>query len=90
LVTRYTTARRLSFEVIDFEGPYHAILMRPCYAKFIASPSYSYLKLKMPDPHGVITITGSFQDAYKCERLAVEQAQWDLILDVSKHAYEDK
>ena len=32
----------------------------------------------------------AFQDAYECERLAVEQAQWDLILDEPKHAYEDK
>jgi hypothetical protein len=46
-------------------------------------PSYVYLKLKMSGPHGVITIAGSFQDAYECERLAVEQAQRDLILDES-------
>jgi hypothetical protein len=81
---------KLSFEVIDFEGPYHAILGRPCYTKIMAIPSYAYLKLKMSGPRDVITVTGSFQDAYKCERLAVEQAQRDLILDESKHAYEDK
>ena len=80
----------LSFEVIDFEGPYHAILGRPFYAKFMAIPSYAYLKLKMPGPRGVTTVAGSFQDAYECERLAIEQAQWDLILDESKHAHEDK
>jgi hypothetical protein len=56
---------KLSFEVIDFEGPYHAILGRPCYTKFMAIPSYAYLKLKMPGPRGVITVMGSFQDAYK-------------------------
>ena len=67
----------LSFEVVDFEGPYHAILGRPYYAKFMAIPSYAYLKLKMLGPHGVITVTSSFQDR---ERLAVEQAQQDLIL----------
>jgi hypothetical protein len=80
----------LSFEVIDFEGPYHTILRRPCYTKFMAIPSYSNLKLKMLGPHGVITVVGSFQDAYECERLAMEQAQWDLILDEPKHANEDK
>ena len=74
----------LSFEVIDFEGPYNAILRRPYYIKFMAIPSYAYLKLKMPGPHGLITIAGSFQDAYECERLAVEQAQQDLILDELK------
>jgi hypothetical protein len=73
----------LSFIVIYFKGPYHAILRRPCYAKFMSIPSYVYLKLKMSGPHGVITIAGSFQDAYECERLAVEQAQRDLILDES-------
>jgi hypothetical protein len=40
----------LSFEVIDFKGPYHAILGRPCYAKFMAISSYAYLKLKMLGP----------------------------------------
>ena len=80
----------LSFEVVDFEGPYHAILGRPYYAKCIAIPSYTYLILKMPGPCSVITIVGSFQHAYECERLAVEQAQRDLILDESKHAHEDK
>jgi hypothetical protein len=38
----------------------------------MAIPSYAYLKLKMPGPHDVITVAGSFQDAYKCERLAIE------------------
>ena len=56
----------------------------------MAIPSYAYLKLKMPGPRGVTTVAGSFQDAYECERLAIEQAQWDLILDESKHAHEDK
>jgi hypothetical protein len=56
----------------------------------MAIPSYAYRKLKMLGPYGVITITGNFRDAYECERLTVEQAQWDLILDESKHAHEDK
>ncbi|XP_066341996.1 uncharacterized protein [Miscanthus floridulus] len=50
----------LSVEVIDFNGPYYAILGMPCYAKFMVIPSYAYLKLKMPGPRGVITITGNF------------------------------
>ena len=53
-----------SFEVIDFEGPYHAILGRPCYAKFMAISCYTYLKIKMPGPRSIITVAGSFQDAY--------------------------
>ena len=80
----------LTFEVVGFKGTYHAILGRPCYAKFMAVPNYTYLKLKMPGPHGIITVVGSFQDAYECERLDVEHAQYDLILDEPKHAYKDK
>ena len=38
----------LTFEVVGFKGTYHAILGRPCYAKFMAVPNYTYLKLKMP------------------------------------------
>ena len=34
----------LTFEVVGFRGSYHAILGRPCYAKFIAVPNYTYLK----------------------------------------------
>ena len=33
----------------------------------MAIPNYTYLKLKMPGPHGVITVGTSFQHAYECE-----------------------
>ena len=54
--------------MVDFTGSYHAILGRPCYAKFMAILNYTYLKLNMPGPHGVITVGTSFKEAYKCER----------------------
>ena len=54
-----------TFEVVGFHGTYHTILGRPCYAKFIAIPIYTYLKLKMPGLGGVITIGTSFQHAYE-------------------------
>ncbi|XP_066385549.1 uncharacterized protein [Miscanthus floridulus] len=57
----------LIFEVVGFHGTYHAILRRPCYAKFMAVPNYTYLKLKMPSPCRVITISTSFQRTYECE-----------------------
>ncbi|XP_066344526.1 uncharacterized protein [Miscanthus floridulus] len=50
----------LTFEVVGFHGTYHAILGRPFYAKFIAVPNYTYLKLKMLGPSRVITIGTSF------------------------------
>jgi hypothetical protein len=30
----------LTFDVIDFPGVYHALLGRPCFAKFMAIPNY--------------------------------------------------
>jgi hypothetical protein len=56
----------------------------------MAIPSYTYFKLKMSGPCGVIIITGSFPNAYEYEMLAIEQAQRDLILDEPKHADKDK
>jgi hypothetical protein len=47
---------KMTFEVVNFDIPYHAIFGRPAYAKFMARPCYIYSKLKMPGPKGVITI----------------------------------
>ena len=65
----------LTFEVVGFRGAYHAILGRPCYAKFIAIPNYTYLKMKMPSPKGVITVGSSFEHAYECDVECVEHAE---------------
>ena len=51
----------LTFEVVDFPSVYHALLSRPCFAKFLAVSNCTYLKLTMPDPNGVITVKGSFE-----------------------------
>src|ERR1041385_7307582 len=37
----------IPFEVVKLESPYHTILGRPAYAKFMARPCYVYPKLKM-------------------------------------------
>ena len=50
----------LTFVVVGFKGAYNTILGRPCYAKFIAIPNYTYLKLKMPGPRGVITVGSTY------------------------------
>jgi hypothetical protein len=57
----------LTFEVVDCTGMYHSILKRLTYVKFIAVPNYTYLKLKMPGPKGVITIDTKFQYTYECD-----------------------
>ena len=38
-------------------------------------PNYTYLKLKMPGPKGVITIGSSFEHAYECDVKCVEHAE---------------
>jgi hypothetical protein len=65
----------LMFEVVGFRGTYHAVLGRPCYAKFMAVPNYTYLKLKMPGPNGVITVGSTYGHAYECDVECVEYAE---------------
>jgi hypothetical protein len=65
----------LTFEVVGFRGTYHAVLGRPCYAKFMAVPNYTYLKLKMPGPNGVITVGPTYRHAYECDVECVEYAE---------------
>jgi hypothetical protein len=66
--------KTLIFKVVDFEGLYHTILGHSCYSKFMAVPNYSYLKLKMSRLNGVITASGSFEQAYVCGREHFELA----------------
>ena len=46
----------------------------------MAIPNYTYLKLKMPGPKGVITVSSSFEHAYECNIECVEHAE-ALALD---------
>jgi hypothetical protein len=65
----------LTFKVVGFRGTYHAVLGRPCYAKFMAVPNYTYLKLKMPGPKGIITVGSTYRHAYECDVECVEYAE---------------
>jgi hypothetical protein len=65
----------LTFEVVGFRGTYHAVLGRPCYAKFMDVPNYTYLKLKMSGPNGVITVGSTYRHAYECDVECVEYAE---------------
>ena len=56
----------LLFEVDDLESPYHALLGRPALAKFMASTHMPYLKMKLPGPNGVITISGDYRKSLEC------------------------
>jgi hypothetical protein len=59
--------KTLTFEVVGFSGTYHAILGRPAYAKFMVVPNYTYLKLKIFRPRGIITVGLTYQRAYECD-----------------------
>src|ERR1041385_1723980 len=50
----------LDFKVVNWKSQYHAIPGRPPFARFMAVPHYAHLKMKMPGPRGVITVSGSF------------------------------
>jgi hypothetical protein len=65
----------LTFEVVGFQGTCHAVLGRPCYAKFMVVPNYTYLKLKMSGPNGVITVGPTYRHAYECDVECVEYAE---------------
>jgi hypothetical protein len=65
----------LTFEVVGFRGTYHAVLGRPCYAKFMVVPNYTYLKLKMSGLNGVIIVGPTYRHAYECDVECVEYAE---------------
>jgi hypothetical protein len=65
----------LTFEVVGFRGTYHTVLGRPCYTKFMAVPNYTYLKLKMSGPNGVITVGPTYRHAYECDVECVEYVE---------------
>ena len=61
--------------------------------KFMAIPNYTYLKLKMPGPGGVITVSTSFQHAYECEVKCCDHATTivtsEEVADIRKEVIEE-
>jgi hypothetical protein len=64
--------KNLQFEVVDFKTVYNAFLGQPALSKFMVIPHYTYLVLKMPGPHGVISIRGDIKCTYDCDRESCE------------------
>ena len=66
----------LIFDIAPFQSGYHALLKRTAFACFNAVPHYASLKLKMPGPRGVITVSGNMDRSFRIEEymaaLAVE------------------
>jgi hypothetical protein len=53
--------------VVNFSGPYHVNLGWTCYMKFMAIPSYAYLKFKILGSAGVITVEAKTKRVLDCD-----------------------
>jgi hypothetical protein len=67
--------------VVDISSPYHALFGRPTLAKFMAVPHYAYLKMKLPGPRGVITVSGCFKKSLACARASSQLAEALVITE---------
>jgi hypothetical protein len=63
------------FEVVDISSPYHALLGHPALAKFMVVLHYAYLKMKLPGPRGVITVSGCYKKSMECARANSQLAE---------------
>jgi hypothetical protein len=59
------------------------LLGRPTLAKFTAIPHYAYLKMKLPGPRGVITITGCYKKSMECTKASSKLAE-ELVVAEEK------
>jgi hypothetical protein len=64
----------MQFKVADFETAYNAFLRWPTLTKFMTIPHNAYLILKMPGPHGVISVRGDVMHAYDYDKESCEIA----------------
>jgi hypothetical protein len=71
--------------VVGFSRTYHAILGRSAYTKFMAVPNYTYLKLKIPGPKGIVTVGTTYQRAFECDAECFQFAE-ALIRSERLHA----
>jgi hypothetical protein len=69
------------FEVVDISSPYHALLGRPALAKFMVVPHYAYLKMKLPGPRGMITVSGCFKKSLACAKASSQLAEALVIAE---------
>ena len=78
----------IEFEVVDLESPYHALLGRPAMAKFMTSTHVGYLKMKLPGPRGIITISGDYKRAIECASAGSHLAESLVIAAEKKRMHE--
>jgi hypothetical protein len=58
---------QIIFELVKFCSPYHYVLGRQAFTKFMAVSCYAYNLLKLPRPNGIITVHGDFNLTQECE-----------------------
>lgn len=63
---------------MPFKGGYDALIGCPTFIKFMAIPGYAYMRLKMPGPHGIITISDDAKNALEAEVTNLEHAEAEL------------
>jgi hypothetical protein len=62
-------------------SPYHVLLGCPALAKFMAMPHYAYLKIKLPGPRGMITVSGCFKKSLACTKARSQLADALVIAE---------
>ena len=60
-------SERLTFHIATFRSGYQALLGRTAFARFNAIPHYDFLKLKMPGPRGIISVSGNTERFLRTE-----------------------
>ena len=60
-------SKEITFQVAPFRSGYHVLLGRDACASFQAIPHYGDMKLKMPEPNGIITLASDPDVALRAE-----------------------
>ena len=76
------------FEVVDLSSPYHLLMGRPALHKFMATTHISYLKMKMPGPNGVITVSGNYKRSLECASAGSILAESMVIAEEKRRMHE--
>ena len=63
-------SENLTFHIAPFQSGFQALLGREAFARFNAIPHYASLTLKMPGPHGIITVNGNIERYVRAEESA--------------------
>jgi hypothetical protein len=75
------------FEVVDISSPYHALLGCLALAKFMVVPHYAYLKMKLPGPRGVITVSGCFKKSLACAKASSQLVEALVIAEEKRQLH---